>query len=204
MYVLDEPRIGLHQRDNAAPDRARCSACAISATRVLVVEHDEETIRAADHVVDFGPGAGHLGGKVIVQRHARRARASADAASPARYLSGRERIEVPAARRDADAGSIEVRGAARAQPARTSTSRFPLGVLVAVTGVSGAGKSSLVNGILLPALDAHAARLDRAASARTTRIDGHRAARQGHRDRSEADRPHAALATRARTPRPST
>jgi excinuclease ABC subunit A len=148
MYVLDEPSIGLHQRDNqrliATLQRLRDLG-----NTVLVVEHDEDTIRAADHVVDFGPGAGHLGGEVVYSGSAKglaRCKASLTGA----YLAGKKRIEVPGERRE-PSGQIWVRGAAEHNLAEIDVS-FPLGVLCAVTGVSGAGKSSLVNGILLPAL----------------------------------------------------
>ncbi|PRP99626.1 excinuclease ABC subunit UvrA [Enhygromyxa salina] len=148
MYVLDEPSIGLHQRDNqrliATLQRLRDLG-----NTVLVVEHDEDTIRAANHVVDFGPGAGHLGGEVVYSGTAKgleRCKASITGG----YLSGKKRIEVPAGRRE-PSGEIWVRGAAEHNLADIDI-RFPLGVLCAITGVSGAGKSSLVNGILLPAL----------------------------------------------------
>jgi len=148
MYVLDEPSIGLHQRDNerliATLRRLRDLG-----NTVLVVEHDEETIRAADHVVDFGPGAGHEGGAVLFSGTpedlmAKKGNVTGD------YLAGRRRIEIPKERR-APAKWIEIRGA-REHNLKSVDARIPLGVLTAVTGVSGAGKSSLINGILLPAL----------------------------------------------------
>ncbi|XXR87811.1 excinuclease ABC subunit UvrA [Sorangium sp. So ce406] len=148
MYVLDEPSIGLHQRDNQRLIETLRRLRDLGNT-VLVVEHDEETIRAADYVVDFGPGAGHLGGRVMAAGTPEEVERHPDSLTGA-YLSGRARIEVPAARR-APRGWLEILGAAE-HNLRNIDVRFPLGVLLAVTGVSGAGKSSLVNGILLPAL----------------------------------------------------
>jgi excinuclease ABC subunit A len=117
-----------------------------------VVEHDEETIRAADHVVDFGPGAGHLGGKVVSEGSPEMIASDAGSVTGP-YLAGTKRIEIPPTRRQAR-GKIEVRGA-REHNLRKVDVTIPLGVLACVTGVSGAGKSSLVNGILLPALAHH-------------------------------------------------
>ena len=148
MYVLDEPSIGLHQRDNQRLIRTLQHLRDLGNT-VLVVEHDEDTIRAADHVVDFGPGAGHLGGKVVFSGSAAEIERCKDSLTGA-YLSGRKAIAVPKARRPAK-GAIKVLGAAE-HNLRGIDVTIPLGGLVAVTGVSGAGKSSLVNGILLPAL----------------------------------------------------
>ncbi|WP_437957112.1 excinuclease ABC subunit UvrA [Sorangium sp. So ce119] len=148
MYVLDEPSIGLHQRDNQRLIETLRRLRDLGNT-VLVVEHDEETIRAADYVVDFGPGAGHLGGRVMAAGTPEEVERHPDSLTGA-YLSGRARIEVPAARR-APRGWLEILGASE-HNLRSIDVRFPLGVLLAVTGVSGAGKSSLVNGILLPAL----------------------------------------------------
>lgn len=148
MYVLDEPSIGLHQRDNqrliATLQRLRDVG-----NTVLVVEHDEDTIRASDHVVDFGPGAGHLGGEVVYSGSPTGLEAC-EGSLTGQYLSGARCIAVPESRRESS-GEIWVRGAAEHNLDGIDV-RFPLGVLVAVTGVSGAGKSSLVNGILLPAL----------------------------------------------------
>jgi excinuclease ABC subunit A len=148
MYVLDEPSIGLHQRDNlrliATLRRLRDLG-----NSVLVVEHDAETIESADWVLDFGPGAGRQGGKIVSQGTPDTLRR--DPRSPTgRYLSGRERIEIPPERRR-PSGWIEIRGA-RENNLKDVDVKFPLGVLCCVTGVSGAGKSSLINHILHPAL----------------------------------------------------
>ncbi len=151
MYVLDEPSIGLHPRDNSRLISTLRHLRDLGNT-VLVVEHDEETIRAADHVVDFGPGAGHLGGKVTAEGPPEAIAADPSSITGA-YLSGRRTIELPASRREPK-GKIQVLGA-REHNLKNVDVEIPLGVLACVTGVSGAGKSSLVNGILLPALGAH-------------------------------------------------
>jgi excinuclease ABC subunit A len=148
MYVLDEPSIGLHQRDNlrliATLRRLRDLG-----NTVLVVEHDAETIESADHVLDFGPGAGRAGGRIVAAGHPTELRAD-PASVTGRFLAGVERIEVPENRRSPRAW-LEVRGA-RENNLKDIDVAFPLGVLVTVTGVSGAGKSSLINHILHPAL----------------------------------------------------
>ncbi|HVZ87921.1 MAG TPA: excinuclease ABC subunit UvrA [Polyangia bacterium] len=148
MYVLDEPSIGLHQRDNlrliATLRRLRDLG-----NSVIVVEHDAETIEAADHVVDFGPGAGRLGGRVIADGTPDELKANPNSLT-GKFLGGSERIEVPRERRK-PSGFIQVKGA-REHNLKNVDVAFPLGVLVAVTGVSGAGKSSLIGGILQPAL----------------------------------------------------
>jgi excinuclease ABC subunit A len=148
MYVLDEPSIGLHQRDNlrliATLRRLRDLG-----NSVIVVEHDAETIEAADHVVDFGPGAGRLGGRVVAAGTPEQLKAHKDSLT-GQFLAGKERIEVPGERRK-PSGFISVKGA-RENNLKNIDAHFPTGVLVAVTGVSGAGKSSLINGILQPAL----------------------------------------------------
>ena len=148
LYVLDEPSIGLHQRDNARLIATLRRLRDLGNT-VLVVEHDEETIHAADYVIDFGPGAGHLGGKVIAAGTPDEIARDPDSITGA-FLSGRERIEVPEERRR-PRGWIEILGASE-HNLKGIDVRFPIGVLASVTGVSGAGKSSLINGILLPAL----------------------------------------------------
>ena len=147
-YVLDEPSIGLHSRDNQRLIETLRHLRDLG-NSVIVVEHDEDTIRAADHVVDFGPGAGHLGGKVTFEGPPA-ALAKARGSITADYLCGRRAIEVPASRRKPVA-ELVVRGA-REHNLKNIDVTIPLGCLVAVTGPSGAGKSSLVNGILLPAL----------------------------------------------------
>ena len=150
MYVLDEPSIGLHQRDNLrlvqTLERLRDGG-----NSVIVVEHDAETMLRADHVIDFGPGAGELGGRVVFEGPPSQLLVSDS--STGRYLSGRSAIEVPKRRRRGSE-AIVVRGA-RANNLRNIDVAFPLGLITAVTGVSGAGKSSLVTGILYPALSRH-------------------------------------------------
>jgi excinuclease ABC subunit A len=147
MYVLDEPSIGLHPRDNQRLIETLRHLRDLGNT-VLVVEHDEETVRAADHVVDFGPGAGHLGGKVIYSGTPEGLEECRESLTGA-YMSGRARIPTPNERRVPRA-FITIEGA-KEHNLKNIDVRIPLGVFTAVTGVSGAGKSSLVSGILLPA-----------------------------------------------------
>ncbi len=149
IYILDEPSIGLHQRDNgrliAALQRLRDIG-----NSILVVEHDEETMREADWLVDFGPGAGVHGGRIVEEGPPAQVVAR-NRSLTARYLSGEATIPVPEARRPGNGRFIEVVGATE-NNLKCVDVRFPLGRFVAVTGVSGAGKSTLVNQILYPAL----------------------------------------------------
>jgi excinuclease ABC subunit A len=148
LYVLDEPSIGLHQRDNERLIRT-LNRLRDLGNSVLVVEHDEATIQAADHVIDFGPGAGRHGGKVVAQGTPEEVRSN-PASLTGQYLSGVKSIPLPAERR-APRGTIRLEGA-REHNLKDVDVELPLGVLVAITGVSGAGKSSLINGTLYPAL----------------------------------------------------
>jgi len=149
LYVLDEPSIGLHQRDNLRllENLKRLRDLGNS---VLVVEHDAETILAADHVVDMGPGAGSNGGEVIFEGPPSALIEDGRSLTGA-YLSGRRCIPVPAARRKGTGRSIVIEGA-RQNNLKDITVRIPLGTFTCITGVSGSGKSSLLNGILYPAL----------------------------------------------------
>ena len=148
-YVLDEPTIGLHQRDN---DRliGTLRHLADIGNTVLVVEHDEDVIRSADHVVDVGPGPGRHGGTIVAQGTPAEIERDENSLT-GMYLSGRRRIDVPSARRTlSSTNSVVVKGAA-ANNLRSVDATFPLGGIVCVTGVSGSGKSSLVNEVLLKA-----------------------------------------------------
>ena len=153
LYILDEPSIGLHQRDNARL-LATLRELRDLGNTVLVVEHDEETIRAADHVVDLGPRAGRHGGEVIASGPLAEVLRHPDSLT-ARYLQGELRIAVPPHRRTArEDRSLKVVGA-RHHNLKNVTVEFPLGSFVAVTGVSGSGKSTLVTDILYQALARH-------------------------------------------------
>jgi excinuclease ABC subunit A len=150
LYVLDEPSIGLHQRDNHRLLETLLRLRDLGNT-LIVVEHDEDTIRAADWVVDIGPGAGEHGGHVVVSGTVEELLSSEDSLTGA-YLSGRRQLAVPRARRAPEKGrELVVKGAAE-HNLKNVDATFPLGCLVGVTGVSGSGKSTLVNDILYRAL----------------------------------------------------
>ncbi len=156
LYILDEPSIGLHQRDNIKLIRT-LERLRDLGNSVLVVEHDEETMEAADYIVDVGPGAGIHGGYIVASGTPAEIMACPESITGA-YLSGREKIRVPATRRAGNGKWLKVIGA-RQNNLKNISVEIPLGCFVAVTGVSGSGKSSLVNGILYPHL---AAKLNRA------------------------------------------
>jgi excinuclease ABC subunit A len=150
LYVLDEPSIGLHQRDNekllATLQRLRDLG-----NTVLVVEHDEDTILAADHVIDMGPGAGHTGGHVVVGATPDVVMSTHDSLT-GQYLSRTKQIEIPRERRSGSGKSLVLKGAV-GNNLQKVTAEFPLGKLICVTGVSGSGKSSLIIDTLHKALD---------------------------------------------------
>src|SRR5581483_4659633 len=149
LYILDEPSIGLHQRDNARLLETLRKLRDLGNT-VLVVEHDEETIRAADHVVDMGPRAGVHGGRIVAAGTPEDVMGST-ASLTGQYLSGRRSIATPNSRRQPGNKYITMKGC-KAHNLKNLNVRFPVGVFTAVTGVSGSGKSSLVIDTLLPAL----------------------------------------------------
>jgi excinuclease ABC subunit A len=148
IYILDEPSIGLHQRDNGKL-LATLKRLRDIGNSVLVVEHDQETMEEADWIIDFGPGAGEHGGRIVAEGTPDEVRRNPASLTGA-YLAGRAEIPLPGRRRSAQ-GQLTVAGA-RENNLKDLTVSFPLGCLTAVAGVSGAGKSTLVNGVLRPAL----------------------------------------------------
>ena len=148
MYILDEPSIGLHQRDNGRLLNTLLRLRDLGNT-VLVVEHDEEAIRSADHIVDIGPGAGVHGGEIVAQGRVG-AIENCPASITGKYLSGKEQIAVPATRTRRDPKRLLVIKGARGNNLRKIDAAFPIGLFTCVTGVSGSGKSTLVNHTLYP------------------------------------------------------
>lgn len=158
LYILDEPSIGLHQRDNSKLLETLKHLRDLGNT-LLVVEHDEETMYAADQIIDIGPGAGEHGGNVVAQGPVDVIKQSEESVT-GQYLSGRKFIPVPKKRRSSDGRFVEIKGA-QANNLKNINVKIPLGVFTVVTGVSGSGKSTLINDILYNALAAklHGARL---------------------------------------------
>ena len=149
LYILDEPSIGLHQRDNNRLLNTLKKLRDLGNT-VLVVEHDRDTIEAADYVIDLGPGAGEHGGLVVAAGTPKQILRSRDSVTGA-FLSGRESIPLPAKRRNGNGARLQLRGAS-GNNLRRVNAEFPLGKLICITGVSGSGKSTLVNETLYPLL----------------------------------------------------
>lgn len=145
LYILDEPSIGLHQRDNDKLLKTLKHLRDIGNT-LIVVEHDEDTMREADHIIDIGPGAGAHGGYIVAQGTPDEV-ALTETSLTGQYLSGKRKIEIPSERRRPNGNFIEIKGA-RENNLKNVNVKFPLGVFTCVTGVSGSGKSTLINEIL--------------------------------------------------------
>ena len=150
MYILDEPSIGLHQRDNERLLKTLVNLRDLGNT-VIVVEHDEEAIRSADYVVDIGPGAGRHGGQVVASGPPEEVERHPDSLTGA-YLTGRRSIAIPVQRRPVDSDRLLTVRGARGNNLKKIDATFPVGLLTCVTGVSGSGKSTLVNDTLYPAV----------------------------------------------------
>ncbi|MDF2520538.1 MAG: uvrA, partial [Clostridia bacterium] len=149
LYILDEPSIGLHQRDNDKLLHTLRKLTNLGNT-LLVVEHDEDTMHAADHIIDIGPGAGSHGGYVVAEGDLDTIMKCEESIT-GQYLSGKKRVEIPEERRKPNGKWIEIKGA-KANNLKNINARFPMGVFTCVTGVSGSGKSTLVNEILYKAV----------------------------------------------------
>ncbi len=151
LYILDEPSIGLHQRDNEKLLKSLCNLRDLGNT-LIVVEHDEDTMNQADYIVDVGPGAGVHGGEIVCAGTVEDIK-NCDNSLTGQYLSGKKKIPVPESRREGNGKFLEIKGA-RQNNLKNIDVKIPLGKLVAVTGVSGSGKSSLINEILFKKLAA--------------------------------------------------
>lgn len=149
LYVLDEPSIGLHQRDNTKLITTLNMLRDIGNT-VIVVEHDQETIEAADWLLEIGPGAGKHGGRVIAHGTPEELKKNKNSVT-GQYLSGKKKIDIPKERREGNGNTVEIKGATH-HNLQNVHAVFPLGCFIGVTGVSGSGKSSLIHGILAPEL----------------------------------------------------
>ena len=148
MYILDEPSIGLHQRDNSRLLNTLYHLRDLGNT-VIVVEHDEDAIRSADHIIDIGPGAGVHGGRIVAQGSVADVMAAPESLT-GRFLSGEERIQIPAKRTPVDKKAMLLLKGARGNNLKRVDLRLPVGLFTCVTGVSGSGKSTLVNNTLYP------------------------------------------------------
>ncbi len=170
MYVLDEPSIGLHQRDNGRLLKTLTYLRDLGNT-VIVVEHDEEAIRSADHVVDIGPGAGVHGGRIIAEGKARDIEKSTESLT-GQYLSGKRQIKIPEKRTAADpARQLQILGAS-GNNLKNIDAEIPVGLLTCITGVSGSGKSTLINDTLYPPAAMQLNAAGHRSSAPCTRIEG--------------------------------
>ncbi|HWL64711.1 MAG TPA: excinuclease ABC subunit UvrA [Actinomycetota bacterium] len=169
LYILDEPSIGLHQRDNKRLIDTLVRLRDLGNT-LVVVEHDEETIRSADHVVDIGPGAGELGGKIVYSGAFDGLLETSESVT-GDYLSGKRTIPIPTNRRGPDRGHITIRGA-RQHNLKNLDVSIPIGCFVSVTGVSGSGKSTLVNEVLYRAAHQHLIRTARLVPGKHKKIEG--------------------------------
>ena len=188
LYILDEPSIGLHQRDD---QRLIGSLRNLrdGGNSVIVVEHDKEMMMSADHLIDIGPGAGEHGGRIVAQGHPQRPGRKAIAVT-ARYLRNELRIEVPKERRKGNGERITLRGAS-GNNLKDVDVDFPLGKFICVTGVSGSGKSTLIGDTLYPILSKHFYRSE-THPLPYEKIEGLAAHRQGDRGGPKPDRPHPA------------
>ena len=170
MYVLDEPSIGLHQRDNERLLKTLVHLRDLGNT-VIVVEHDEDAIRAADHIVDIGPGAGVHGGQVIAQGNANEIM-QVENSLTGQFLSGVQKIEIPAQRVPFDQARVLTLTGAKGNNLKNVTLQIPVGLLTCITGVSGSGKSTLINDTLFPLAQNALNRAERTDYAPYESIDG--------------------------------